>query len=1297
MSDLLNTTAKKSQNSDSTFKVSPSQARGFGVQQKAEESAPATKAQLWENYQQAKQLSQKGANASAPALPIQAKLTIGEPGDKYEQEADSMAAQVMQMPEPGLANSNTTNSVQTRSIQPIQRACTECQEEKKEESKPEEDGDQIQAKEEYGQTPELTSIQRKVNSAEDPESNSNLESQLNGSKGGGSPLPDEVRGFMEPRFGSDFSGVRVHTGSDAVQMNGALNAQAFAHGSDIYFGAGKSPGNNELTAHELTHVVQQTGQIQSQAAPGAPAPANGTTNFTPNNTTREVHGATLSQVYDSMTNSGTHEAASVQPALKPQPQYELDAKGEKVIKAVVTVIETKEMPSWAELGQQCPPIKNEWNRFYGALDKHEDKHVEIDRKHFTDVHKKLVGKPQEAAWKKMDDVIEAADLENQAYDTRTKHGLNEGTIINSAVQCGIEKVSTEPGDAGLTSDTAVPESTEPEMMAKRRGLTDIIQPSQNIIPNSSKLNQVVQQYSGVDIGDIEVLTSSTGWIQRDPNLDSSVPSATLQTHSWPTTGETAKFLGIVLTENPDQLEEAMFKLVTVGLPPNIKFGIEAPRQFLNMILISTPPMSSCEEPKDPSYEECHSRKILKTKIAPLLAKTVQNLREKHQKFLDDFTNQAKDNTRKTLDANEIETKKEAIRYGITEQQIEHITSLPGGVSDNLPADGGGGGAGSSYIETKYDMDKESPAGKGLQVAAKVLLDRRSEITQLQSEQQSHIKMQRDEFDPEHKGMVAVPDDAYSAVSQKLEEKKKAYNDLREHLAGKFPVLDKFSDLNQDTNELQELVMKGPGSEMANLIAKKLADTIGKIATSRKGLDDGQVNVWRLPKMVAITQAQLGLSADPVKMNLVESHVIDEQPGMLEGVALMVLNLAALALAGPTGGLSLVAAAGVNAVVAAEHVQEYIVQDALTGSSLQKANALSQDEPSFVWLAVEIVGVAFDVGTVAAMTMKAFKTLAPLVKAAKIAQEGEELEKSLQAVRNSAQEAKVGEKAESIISKVKELRKGEDVSLKAAGATEKEVEALKTVAKAGEIEAAGEVIGDAVKAGDGTVKLTKNGHLYGCNSPCEILREKFAQTLAENENLAKELLELENRAKTASIEVLTGSEQGKRLAEQVKQDAAVLTNKLRAVDKSSIARSTEVTIKGSSDVAHELPQAKRFGQLEGGGEFEFLGNSSEGIEGYFTPKGSTNKIPVSFKNMPDVQSIKNAFREIRQNVPHVIKSGAKDSVLFTSLPKYKAEDVLKFVADSKPNVLPAAGVFKKVVIDCADGVVTINAAGIASKL
>ncbi len=99
---------------------------------------------------------------------------------------------------------------------------------------------------------------------------SNLESRLSSSQGGGSPLPNDVRSFMEPRFGADFSGVRVHTGSDAVQMNRDLNAQAFTHKQDVYFGSGKAPAKDGLTAHELTHVVQQTQSIRTKITKTSP-------------------------------------------------------------------------------------------------------------------------------------------------------------------------------------------------------------------------------------------------------------------------------------------------------------------------------------------------------------------------------------------------------------------------------------------------------------------------------------------------------------------------------------------------------------------------------------------------------------------------------------------------------------------------------------------------------------------------------------------------------------------------------------------------------------------------------------------------------------------------------------------------------------------------------------------------------------------------------------------------------------------------------------------------------------------
>ncbi|MGI8587618.1 MAG: eCIS core domain-containing protein [Chloroflexia bacterium] len=77
----------------------------------------------------------------------------------------------------------------------------------------------------------------------------------------GQPLDAGTRAFMEPRFGHDFSGVRVHTDGRATQSAGAVNALAYTVGRDVVFGAGQyAPGTRagrQLLAHELTHVVQQ--------------------------------------------------------------------------------------------------------------------------------------------------------------------------------------------------------------------------------------------------------------------------------------------------------------------------------------------------------------------------------------------------------------------------------------------------------------------------------------------------------------------------------------------------------------------------------------------------------------------------------------------------------------------------------------------------------------------------------------------------------------------------------------------------------------------------------------------------------------------------------------------------------------------------------------------------------------------------------------------------------------------------------------------------------------------------------
>jgi len=133
-------------------------------------------------------------------------------GDAFEREADQVADEVMRAPAPR-----------------VQRVCAACQQEER--------------------------IQRKA-AGEGCSPVSGVEPSA--LTHGGAPLSAESRAFFEPRFGRDFSGVRIHSGPGSAQLSDTLQARAFTYGNHVWLGRGESEGRHSLLAHELTHVVQQT-------------------------------------------------------------------------------------------------------------------------------------------------------------------------------------------------------------------------------------------------------------------------------------------------------------------------------------------------------------------------------------------------------------------------------------------------------------------------------------------------------------------------------------------------------------------------------------------------------------------------------------------------------------------------------------------------------------------------------------------------------------------------------------------------------------------------------------------------------------------------------------------------------------------------------------------------------------------------------------------------------------------------------------------------------------------------------
>ncbi|MFT3823208.1 MAG: DUF4157 domain-containing protein [Chitinophagaceae bacterium] len=190
--------------------------------------------------------SQVAATGSNRKAFFQAKLSVNQPGDVFEQEADRVAEQVVQA-----KHADSFFTAKPMSITPVQRKCAACEEENKK---------GVQRKCAHCEE-EDKKAQRKESGPSPVNDTSSLDSYA-GNLSGGQALPSTVRNYYEPRFGRDFSNVRVHTDTVAAKSAQSINALAYTTGNNIVFNSGQYAPDNasgkKLLAHELTHVVQQS-------------------------------------------------------------------------------------------------------------------------------------------------------------------------------------------------------------------------------------------------------------------------------------------------------------------------------------------------------------------------------------------------------------------------------------------------------------------------------------------------------------------------------------------------------------------------------------------------------------------------------------------------------------------------------------------------------------------------------------------------------------------------------------------------------------------------------------------------------------------------------------------------------------------------------------------------------------------------------------------------------------------------------------------------------------------------------
>lgn len=214
---------------------------------------------------------------------FQAKLTIGQPGDIHEKEADAVASQVVNR------QSEQKPIVQRKDEPLLQRHLATSKEDEKlgtHDARMEKDREEPEKPVYTKQMPGEKKDKDKmgIHKADDPKKKKKkgpgmggmvrkkeanmasgaVSAEIERQSGKGGPMPAKTLAEMNRSFGMDFSHVRIHHDAAAAQLCCELNAQAFTHGADIYFNEGKynpdSAEGKRLLAHELTHVAQQSGQ-----------------------------------------------------------------------------------------------------------------------------------------------------------------------------------------------------------------------------------------------------------------------------------------------------------------------------------------------------------------------------------------------------------------------------------------------------------------------------------------------------------------------------------------------------------------------------------------------------------------------------------------------------------------------------------------------------------------------------------------------------------------------------------------------------------------------------------------------------------------------------------------------------------------------------------------------------------------------------------------------------------------------------------------------------------------------------
>jgi hypothetical protein len=514
-----------------------------------------------------------------------------------------------------------------------------------------------------------------------------------------------------------------------------------------------------------------------------------------------------------------------------------------------------------------------------------------------------------------------------------------------------------------------------------------------------------------------------------------------------------------------------------------------------------------------------------------------------KEFLIFFEERGRAITSSLLDTSEERVNAERVRYGLERTEV-------------LPPDWSVDEFGQPerpYSTYSHTMSADGPS-TGLRGAAMDLKAKRDTIQSLRTQRLRLYRLSGSILAGNEMSIPPENQSEYESLTQRIDAAETEYDVLRSVYENRYPILARFAE---DPSAI-ETIAQGTGSRTAAILNEQIYETLNNIANVRRELrPNGRVKIWKLPEIVHLTKAATQATGDTITGRMRSKIVDDKQQQVEDEEFWRNITLGALAIglgllaAIPTGGSSLAAGVaafaalgslGLNVYIASESLQEYNLQQAMSGSDFDRAKAISSEDPSLFWLAVDIIGAAFEVGPALRATRTAmvaartsFRTLAPLARRAITAQ-GSELAESLAAIRRAAANEELGE---AVVQSVQSLRRGTDVQEAIGRAAGHEAAARAGLSADSLGQSATTVIGrHTIHVAPGT------GALVMC-SQCIWIRGMFSTELGDNASHLRRLESLEEQARIAAASEDAAS--ATRIAEETRQ----LADELLALRRSRL--------------------------------------------------------------------------------------------------------------------------------------------------